>query len=46
MKISSSAYALQLPPGKTEKFLVAGKSNSLEYSDSELPAPKKTENME
>ena len=41
MKINSSAYALQLPPGKTQKFLFAGKYNSLENSDSELPTLRK-----
>lgn len=41
MKINSSACALQLPLGKTQKFLFAEKSNSVENSDPELQTLRK-----
>lgn len=41
MKINSSACALPLPLGKTQKFLFAEKFNSVENSDSELQTLKK-----
>lgn len=41
MKINSSACTLQLPLGKTQKFLFAEKSNSVENSDPELQTLRK-----